>query len=52
MISKKYRLTEYELRKVLQKKKPFFSYGLIANTLANKLGHARIGIIFSGKQTP
>ena len=50
MISKLYRLNEKELRKVLSKKKPFFSYTLIANTFPNALDHARCAILLSGKQ--
>lgn len=50
MIAKKYRLNEKEFRKVLQKRKPFFSYGMIANVLPNRVGYARIGILLSGKQ--
>ena len=50
MIEKRYRLDEEELRKVLRMRKPFFSYTLVANICVNKLGHARFGIVFSGKQ--
>ena len=50
MISKLYRLNEKELRKVLSKKKPFFSYTLIANTFPNALDHGRCAILLSGKQ--
>lgn len=50
MISKKYRLNEHELRKVLSKKKPFFSYGIVANTIPNRLGYCRCAILLSGKQ--
>ena len=51
MIAKKYRLTENEVKKVLAKRKPFFSHMMVANVFANKLGHARIGIVLSAKQT-
>ncbi len=51
MISKKFRLNEKELGKVLRKKKPFFSYSLIANTFPNPLWHNRCAILLSGKQT-
>ena len=51
MISKEYRLTERELRKVLSRKKPFFSYVFIANTCENKLSHGRCGILLSSKCT-
>lgn len=36
MISKEYRLTEHELKKVLSRKKPFFSYVFVANTMESK----------------
>jgi ribonuclease P protein component len=49
MIAKEYRLTEREVRKVLSRRKPFFSYMLIANTSDNKEKHGRIGILLSSK---
>ena len=52
MIAKKYPLTENELRKVLQKRKPFFSYNIVANIYPNTLGYIRCGIVLSSKQTP
>jgi RNase P protein component len=51
MIPKQYRLSESEVKKVLRFRKPFFSHGLIANILPNKMGYNRFGIIFSGKHT-
>jgi hypothetical protein len=51
MLAKKYRLTENQVKKVLQKKKPFFAYGVVANVVANELDHARIAMILSGTQT-
>ena len=51
MISKEYRLTEHELRKVLNRKKPFFSFVWIANTMENKFLHGRCGILLSSKCT-
>lgn len=51
MIAKEYRLTEREVRKVLSRKKPFFSYMFVANVLENKLEHGRCGILLSGKVT-
>lgn len=51
MISKEYRLTEHELRKVLARKKPFFSYVWIANTMENKKTHGRCAILLSSKCT-
>lgn len=52
MIAKKYRLTENEFRKVLSRRKPFFSYGMVANIVPSKLEYARVGIVLSGKQAP
>lgn len=49
MIAKTYRLTEREVRKVLNRKKPFFSYMFIANVLENKLEYGRCGILLSSK---
>lgn len=49
MISKDRRLVEREIRKVLKYKKPFFSYSLVANVAANRLGFSRFAAIFSGK---
>jgi hypothetical protein len=52
MIAKKYRLDEKEVKKVLAKRKPFFSHHLVANTLPNTYQHARIAIVLGGKQAP
>lgn len=49
MIAKKYRLTEWEIRKVFLRKKPFFSYLFVANIRKNSLGHARLAIFLSAK---
>jgi hypothetical protein len=49
MISKEYRLTERQIRKVLVRKKPFFSYVFVANIVENKLQHGRCGILLSSK---
>jgi ribonuclease P protein component len=51
MIAKVFRLTESDVGKVLKKKKPFFSYTLVANVAKNQLAHGRFGIILSGKVT-
>ena len=55
MISKTHRLTERDIGKVLRKKKPFFSYHLVANTAPQhpkeSLDHPRFAIILSGKVT-
>lgn len=37
MIAKKYRLQEREVKKVLHKGKPFFSYSIVFNVIPNKL---------------
>lgn len=52
MIAKKYRLKEREVKKVLQKGKPFFSYSVVFNTIPNKLWHGRYAIVISGKSVP
>lgn len=51
MIAKYYRLKENEVKKVLAKRKPFFSHHMVANIYPNRSGQARIGIVLSGKQT-
>jgi len=45
MISKKYRLTEREVKRVLHKWKPFFSYGIVLNSCKNKEWHNRFAIV-------
>ncbi len=52
MIAKKYRLKEREVKKVLQKGKPFFSYSIVFNVIPNKLPHGRYAIVISGKSVP
>jgi len=49
MIAKKYRFTERELRKVLSRRKPFFSYMFIANIMNSRESHGRVGILLSSK---
>ena len=49
MIKKIYRLNENEIKKVLKNKKPFFSYGIVANTAWNRLPYSRFWIIISWK---
>lgn len=51
MIAKRFRLNENQVKKVLQKKKPFFSYGVVANVVKNELSYSRISIILSSAQT-
>lgn len=49
MISKKYRLTEREVKKVLQRWKPFFSYGIVLNYIKNKSDYNRFAIVIWSK---
>jgi len=51
MIKKIFRLKEIEVKKVLKSRKPFFSYGFVANTRQNNLWYNRFAIIFSSKNT-
>lgn len=45
MISKKNRLTEREVKKVLTRWKPFFSYGIVLNYMKNNLEKNRFAIV-------
>ena len=45
MISKKNRLSEREVKKVLTRWKPFFSYGIVLNYLKNNLTKNRYAIV-------
>ncbi len=49
MISKKFRLTERQTKKVLQKWKPFFSYWIVLNHIRNNLGYNRFSIVIWAK---
>ena len=49
MISKKNRLSEREVKKVLTRWKPFFSYGIVLNYLKNNSEKNRYGIVIWGK---
>ena len=49
MISKKYRLSEKEVKKVLKRWKPFFSYWLVLNYLKNNLEKNRFAIVIWAK---
>ncbi|NDK08136.1 hypothetical protein EOM39_02715 [Candidatus Gracilibacteria bacterium] len=49
MISKKYRLSESNVKKVLKFGKPFFSYGMVLNYKNNNVENNRFAIIISGK---
>lgn len=52
MIAKKIRLQEKELKKVLQRWKPFFSFGIVLNYLSNRLAINRFWIVISAKSVP
>lgn len=45
MISKQFRLTEKQVKRVLSKSKPFFSYGLVLNKTPNRLQYSRFAIV-------
>lgn len=49
MISKIYRLNTKEVKRVLQKWKPFFSYGIVLNKVWNKSSINRLGVVIWGK---
>lgn len=48
-MKKKYRLVEKDLKKVLHKWKPFFSYSLVLNFYKNKLDYNRFAIVIWSK---
>jgi len=52
VIAKKYRLKEREVKKVLQKGKPFFSYSIVFNVIPNRLWYNRYAIVISAKSVP
>lgn len=45
MISKKNRLSEREVKKVLTRGKPFFSYGIVLNYMKNNLEKNRFAVV-------
>ncbi len=49
MLKKKYRLKQKNVKRVLQKWEPFFSYNIVLNRQKNKLDYNRFAIIISGK---
>ena len=49
MLAKKFRLTEREVKKVLQKWKPFFSYNIVVNSFPNKKPYHRFAIVIGWK---
>lgn len=52
MLAKKFRLHEREVKKVLHKGKPFFSYSVVFNVIPNRLGHSRFAIVIGWKSVP
>ena len=52
MIAKKYRLSNREVKKVLSKGRPFFSYSLVFKKIPSKLDYARFAIVISRKSVP
>ncbi|MDR3150791.1 MAG: ribonuclease P protein component [Candidatus Peribacteria bacterium] len=49
MLAKKFRLTESEVKKVLKRQEPFFSYGIVLCRLKNMYNHNRYAIVISSK---
>ncbi len=49
MIAKKFRLTQREVKKVLSRWKPFFSYGIVLNHIPNTAGYNRFAVVIWGK---
>ena len=49
MLSKKYRLTEKDVKKVLRKWKPFFSHEIVLNIMKNNYNYNRFAIIIWSK---
>lgn len=49
MLKKKFRLKERNVKRVLQKWEPFFSYGMVLNKNKNNLNYNRFAIVISSK---
>jgi len=49
MLKKKFRLREREVKRVLQKWEPFFSYDVVLNTKRNNFNYNRFAIVISSK---
>lgn len=49
VISRKNRLTEREVKKVLTKWKPFFSYWIVLNKVKNRLWYNRFAVVIGSK---
>lgn len=52
MLAKKYRLKEREVKKVLQRGKPFFSYTLVFNYFPHTLWVNQFAIVIGKKSVP
>ena len=52
MIKKIYRLKEREVKKVLNTRKPFFSYGIVLNVKRNKKTFNRFAVVIWSKSVP
>jgi ribonuclease P protein component len=52
VIAKRYRLKEREVKKVLHKGKPFFSYSVVFNIIPNRLWYSRFAIVIGSKSVP
>ena len=52
MLAKHYRLKEREVKKVLRKGKPFFSYTLVLQRFPNRLSRGRFAIVIGAKSVP
>lgn len=52
MIKNVYRLHEQEVKKVLKYWKPFFSYGIVVNSLPNNLTYSRFAVVIGAKSVP
>lgn len=51
MLKKSLRLTEREVRRVIWKWKPFFSYWIVLNKLKNRKNYSRFAIVIWWKST-
>jgi len=49
MLKKIYRLKEREVKKVLGKTKPFFSYGIVLNAKQNRKTYDRFAVVIGSK---
>ncbi|MDD5769815.1 MAG: hypothetical protein PHE25_02505 [Candidatus Gracilibacteria bacterium] len=49
MIKKIFRLSEGQIKKVLKYGKPFFSFGIVSNSIINNLPYNRFAIVIGAK---